>query len=122
MPLFRSVDPRGHSACLRASRDAKGLLPSLRFPPRRLRRTLRITSAANAADAADRLVRGVSRPAAESGSPAPSTSNTQGVALSEEDVLKAALDLKQAEIGFRANAATFRTGDKMTGVLIDIFV
>mmetsp|Transcript_14423 Transcript_14423/g.58852 ORF Transcript_14423/g.58852 Transcript_14423/m.58852 type:complete len:102 (-) Transcript_14423:3495-3800(-) len=52
MPLFRSVDPRGHSACLRASRDAKGLLPSLRFPPRRLRRTLRITSAANAANSA----------------------------------------------------------------------
>ncbi len=77
-------------------------------------------NAANAADAADRLVRGVSRPAGDSPATSGAADRAQGVALSEQDILKAVLDLKQAETGFKANASVFRAGDRMTGTLIDL--
>jgi len=39
----------------------------------------------------------------------------------EQGVIESITDLTQAKIGFAASATVFRTGDEMTGQLVDIF-
>lgn len=58
----------------------------------------------DAARAADNLVRASARPE-----------------TLESGVVESIVDLTRAEIGFAASAETLRTGDEMTGRLLDIF-